>query len=329
MRRPFDWYGVVTIALLVPRFLQAQTPPATPAAAPHPCEVQSGPTKAVCRAGYDALVSVLPVASLGAGGGNPGIGSAAGGRGFGDISVTLRATYLRTVLPSTAFDGTTDTVPAARRLPVAVPSVEVRFGLLRKTLPMGAATVDFLGSMIGVPKSATDYVRYSSDIRTLEGLALGFGYGVRIGVAPNGPLPTVSLNVGRHDFPKFTVGDLGAGSQFAYTVAVSAINARLMLGRRFSGFELSAGAGADLIKGNYSLVYRDQATKLPVPRADSSQSAMRIVTVMNAAFPIGFLRLSFEGGFQVGKDDKLATVFEAHNPKSGRFFGGVGLGFKL
>ncbi len=59
-------------------------------------------------------------------------------------------------------------------------------------------------------------------------------------------------------------------------------------------------------------------------------SAIRIVPVMNAALPIGgFLRLSFEGGFQVGKDEKLPTVFEAHNPKSGRFFGGVGLGFKL
>lgn len=195
---------------------------------------------------------------------------------------------------------------------------------------MGAATVAFLGSMIGVPISATNYIRYSSNIRTLQGLALGFVYGIRIDVAPKGPMSTVSVNVGRHDFPKFTVGDIGAGSQFAYMVAVSAINARLMVGRRFSGFEFTAGAGADLIKGNYSLVYRDQATKLPVPRADSSMSAIRIVPVMNAALPIGgFLRLSFEGGFQVGKDEKLPTVFEAHNPKSGRFFGGVGLGFKL
>ena len=243
MRRPFGWFGAIGIALLVPHVLLAQTPP--PAVAPHPCDARSGPTKSVCRAGYDALASVIPVASLGASGGNPSIGSAAGGRGFGDISITLRATYLRTVLPSTAFDGTTDTVPAARRLPVAVPSVEIRFGLLRKALPVGAATVDFLGSMIGVPKSATDYIRYSSDIRSLQGLALGFGYGIRIGVAPKGPMPTVSLNVGRHDFPKFTVGDIGAGSQFAYTVAVSAINARLMVGRRFSGFEFTAGAGAD------------------------------------------------------------------------------------
>ncbi len=328
MRRPLGWFGVTWIALALPQWLAAQTTP--PAVAAHPCDARSGPTKSVCRAGYDAMASILPLASLAASGGNPSIGSAAGGRGFGDLSITLRAIYFKTVLPSTEFDGKTDTVPAARRLPVAFPSIEMRFGLLRKTLPMGAATVDFLGSMIGVPKSAIDYIRYSSDTRSLQGLALGFGYGLRIGVAPKGPIPTVSLNVGRHDFPKFTVGDVGGRSQFAYTVAVSAINARLMVGRKFSGFELTAGGGADLIKGNYSLVYRDQVTRLPVPRADSSMSAMRIVTVLNLAFPVGdVIRLSVEGGFQVGKDEKLPTVFESHNPKSGRFFGGVGLGFKL
>ena len=327
MRRRFGWCGFAWVALHSPVGLSSQT--AAPVAA-HPCDAQAGPTKAVCRAGYDAMASILPVAALGASGGNPSIGSAAGGKGFGDVSITIRGTYLRTVLPSTAFDGTVDTVPAARRLPVAIPSLEIRLGLVRKTLPIGAATVDFLGAMLGVPQSATEFVRYSSDTRSLQGLALGFGYGLRIGIEPKGPMPTVSLNVGRHDFPKFTIGDVGSGSQVAYTVAVSAINARLMIGRRFAGLELTAGAGADLIKGSYSLVYRSQATHLPLPRADSTLSTMRILTVVNAALPVaGVFRLSFEGGFQVGKDDKLLTVFQASNPKSGRFFGGVGLGFKL
>ena len=327
MRRRFGWFGFAWVALHSPVALSSQT--AAPVAA-HPCDAQAGATKAVCRAGYDAMASILPVVALAASGGNPSIGSAAGGKGFGDFSLTIRGTYLRTVLPSTAFDGTVDTVPAARRLPVAIPSLEMRLGLLRKTLPIGAATVDFLGAMVGVPQSATEFVRYSSDTRSLQGLALGFGYGLRIGIEPKGPMPTVSLNVGRHDFPKFTIGDVGSGSQFAYTVAVSAINARLMIGKRFAGLELTAGAGADLIKGSYSLVYRSQATHLPLPRADSTLSTMRILTVVNAALPVaGVFRLSFEGGFQVGKDDKLPTVFQASNPKSGRFFGGVGLGFKL
>ena len=328
MRRSVLWFGLASVACHGPRSLAAQTKP--PAVAAHPCDAGTGASKRVCRAGYDAMASMLPVVSLSASGGNPSLGSAAGGKGFGDLALTFRGNYARAILPASEFDGTVDTVPAARRLPLVVPSLDVRLGLVRKTLPIGAVTFDFLGSMILVPMGATAFLRYSPDTRALQGLALGFGYGVRIGVEPKGPMPTISLNIGRHDFPKFTFGDLGGGSQFAYTLAVSAINARLMIGKRLSGFELTAGAGADLMKGNYSLVYRNQATHLPAPRADSTMSAMRILTVLNLALPVGrTFRLSLEGGFQVGKDEKLPTVFEAHNPKSGRFFGGVGLGFKL
>lgn len=85
----------------------------------------------------------------------------------------------------------------------------------------------------------------------------------------------------------------------------------------------------DLIKGNYSLVYRDQTTGLPAPRADSTVSTMRIVTTTSGSLLLGPVRLSVEGGFQVGKDDKLPTVFEAVDTRSGRFFGAFGIGFKL
>ncbi len=328
MRRWACWFGFTLVGLHGPHALAAQTTP--PAVVPHQCDAETGASKRVCRAGYDAMASMLPAVSLSASGGNPSIGSAAGGKGFGDLALTFRGNYARAILPASEFDGTTDTVPAARRLPLVVPSLEVRLGLVRKTLPIGAATVDFLGSMILVPMGATAFLRFSPDTRALQGLALGFGYGIRIGVEPKGPMPTISLNIGRRDFPKFTFGDVGGESQFAYTLAVSAINARLMVGKRLSGFELTAGAGADLIQGNYSLVYRNQTTHLPAPRADSTLSTMRLLTVVNLALPIGrTLWVSLEGGFQVGKDEKVPTVFEAHNPKSGRFFGGVGLGFKL
>ncbi len=299
-------------------------------ATPHPCDIQAGATKAVCRAGYDAVTTVVPVGALVASGGNPHLGSAAGGKGFGDLGVTFRGTVVRMILPTTAYDGTTDTVAAARRLPVVAPSLDLRMGLLSKALPVGTASVDFLATILGVPERATDYVRFSDDTRRLAGLALGFGYGLRIAMQPKGPLPVASLNVGRHDFPKFTVGDLSAGSQYAYTVAISAINVRLMAGKRFGAFEFTAGGGADLMKGNYSIVFRDQDSLTVSPRADSTVSTMRILTLANAAFVVGRVaRLTFEGGFQIGKDEKLETIFAATNSKSGRFFGSIGLGFKL
>jgi hypothetical protein len=300
------------------------------ASKPHPCDAQSGRTKLICRAGYDALYAAVPVAGLAVSAGNPSLGSAAGGTGFGDIGITIRGNLVQTVIPVTSYDGSTDTVRAARRLPVAVPSLAMRFGILRRALPVGQASIDLLGAVLGIPKSATDYVRFSDDVRSIGGVVLGFGYGLRIGFEPKGPLPVASLTVTRHDLPKATVGDVASGSTFAYTVAVSALNARLLVGRRFGAFELTGGGGADLMKGSYSLVFVDPTTQTPQPRADSSVSTMRIVTVTNAAFHFGrAARLVFEGGFQVGKDDKLPTIFEASNTKSGRFFGGVGLGFKL
>lgn len=310
--------------------LTGQTGSTGQAADPHPCDAQTGKTKLVCRAGYDGILAIIPAGALAVSGGNPSLGTAGGGTGFGNIGLTFRANFVRVVLPATGYDATTDTVAAARRLPVPVPSLDIRFGLLRKVLPAGTATVDFLGSLTGIPERATDYIRFADDDRRLAGLVLGFGWGLRIGVQPKGPLPVVSLNIGRHDVPKFSVGDLSAGSNFAYTVAISAINARLMVGTRLKGFEFTAGAGADLMKGAYSVVYRNMTTRVPAPRADSTASTMRIVTVANGAFLLGRgARLTFEGGFQVGKDDKLPTIFAANNTKSGRFFGGVGLGFKL
>lgn len=308
--------------------LAAQTDP-TPEPAPHPCDAATGPTKKVCRAGYDALTLATPAVALLASRGNPSLGSAGGGGRFGQATVSVRGTYLQALLPATSYDGTEDAVPAARRLPAAVPSLDLRFPLLTKALPIGAVSVDFLGAIVGLPRGATDFIRLAPGVRSVGGVALGFGYGLRIGMTPSGQLPTASLNVTRHDFPRFTFGDLVRGSNFAYTLSASAMNVRLLVGRRSGRLEFTAGGGADLIKGDYSISYVNQTTRSPIS-ADSTLSALRIVTVANAALDlVAGLRIGFEGGFQVGKDDKLPTRFEAVNPKSGRFFGGVGLGFKL
>lgn len=318
------WLLAAPVCLILARPLAGQDPPAA-----HPCDAETGQTARVCRAGFDAVSVLVPLGAIAVTGGNRNLGTAAGGRGFGDVGVTFRAGFVRATLPSTSYDGVADTVPADRRLAVVVPRVDLRLGLVRKELPVGAASVDFLASVSGIPTGATDAVRFGSDVRSLGGVALGFGYGIRLGMAPSGNMPVVSLNAGRQDLPRFTIGDLAAGGDAAYTIGVSAIDVRLLLGKQFGLFELTAGGGVDLIKGNYSLVYRDQVSGLPAPRVDSTVSTMRIVTTANGALVLGALRLSVEGGFQVGKDDGLPTVFEAVDTRSGRFFGALGIGFKL
>lgn len=316
--------GVLGVFSFLPATLPAQS------AAVDRCAPETDPaTRRVCTAAIDALTNMLPTAGLVATFGNPRLGTAAGGHGFGDVALTIRAIYASTVLPASTYDGVGDTVPVARRLPAVVPSIDLSLGLLRKALPVGAVSLDFLGSMITLPEGATDYLRFPEGTRSLGGVVLGFGYGARIGFEPQGDLPTASLNVVRRDLPAFTFGDLSAGSTYAYTLSVSTIAARLMVGKRFNAVDLSAGAGVNLYSGNYSLTYVDPATRIASPRIDSTLSAMRIVTTVNAGFHLGGLLLGLEGGFQVGKDDKLTTIFEANDTRAGKFFAGLGLGIEF
>jgi hypothetical protein len=283
----------------------------------------------VCRAAYDAISFMVPAAGVALTGGNPGLGTAGGSRRFGELTVTFRGNYASTALPRTAYDGGTDTVALARRLPMALPRVDLRLGLIRRDLPVASASADLLASVIPVPKSAIDDVRFGPEVRAVGGMALGFGYGLRIAVEPKPPLPTVSLNVARSGLPAFTFGDLSRGSTYAFTLAVSSISGRLLVGKRFGGIELTGGGGVDLLTGRYSLTYLDPADRSVLPRADSTHTTMRLVTMTNAAIVLGAARLTLEAGFQVGKDDKLVTVFQANDTRAGRFFGGLGLGFRL
>lgn len=309
--------------------VRAQTDPVAEPAAPHYCEQHEGPVARVCRAGFDAVTWMLPLSALAASGGNPSLGTAGGSSGFGQVSITLRGSLARTVLPATAYDGATDTVAAVRRFPVALPRVDARFGIIAKVLPVGTVSADFLASVIPIPKNATEHVRFGPEVRSIGDLALGFGYGLRIAMQPNGSLPVASLNFGRTALPTFGYGDLSAGSTYAYTLSASAINARLLVGKRWGNFELTGGGGVDLLSGRYSLSYKDPVADSLMPRVDSTLSGMRIVTLTNLSLVLGPTRITFEGGFQIGKDEDLATIFQAHDTRAGTFFGGIGFGIKL
>ncbi|MEO8452410.1 MAG: hypothetical protein ABI647_21640, partial [Gemmatimonadota bacterium] len=229
------------------------------------------------------------------------------------------------------YDGVSDTVGLAKKLYAPVPALDFSFGLLRKVLPnMGSVSVELLGSIMGIPKNSTQFIRFGDDDRSVGGLVLGFGYGVRIAIEPKAPMPSVSLNITRHGLPNFTFGQISAGDTYAYTLGVSSISGRLLVGKKFGGFELTGGLGADMLKGEYSLLYVDPATRVLAPSIDSTKSMMRIITLANGAFALGkAVNLSFEGGFQVGKNEGITTIFRAVNPGAGKFFGSIGIGFKL
>ncbi|MEZ4585700.1 MAG: hypothetical protein R2909_04775 [Gemmatimonadales bacterium] len=133
------------------------------------------------------------------------------------MSITLRGSLARTVLPVTAYDGATDTVGAVRRFLVALPRLDARFGIIAKPLPVGTVSADFLASVILIPKGATEDVRFGPEVRSIGDVALGFGYGIRIAIEAQRAAADASPTSGRTALPTFGYGDLSAGSTYAYT----------------------------------------------------------------------------------------------------------------
>ena len=313
--------AAVLATVLLPAALQGQgtTTPATPTG---PCPSDTTASSRICQAGADVLTLFLPVEGMLIGGGNPVPGSAAGIGKFGHARLGARIGFAAVTIPSTSYDGTTDTVAADKRLTVPVPRLDLQLGLLSKPLPLGTATVDFLASAVMIPTSATTRVRIDENARSVAGMALGLGVGLRIGLTMPAPKPSVSLNVMKRDMPRIYFGDRSKGDQLSAGTNLSVISGRLMVGGRMKPLTLAAGGGIDLYKGTGYVSFADSAGADTTVTTDLSTS--RIMTTVNAGLDLGPLRLWAEGGFQVGKATVLTTVFRRNDPSSGHFYGGLG-----
>jgi hypothetical protein len=307
----------------VPCFLfLLSTAPLALSAQSSACAADTTTAGRICQAGADALAAFLPLEGALVGGGNPMPGTAAAIGKFGHVRLSGRVGFASATIPSTTYDGTSDTVHADKRLLVPLPRLDLALGLFSKKLPMGIVGVDLLGSAVLIPTGVTTRVRVDQNARTLGGIALGLGFGFRAAMSMPGPKPTVSLTVMKRDMPALRFGDLAAGDRLSAATTLSAINVRLLVGGRAKLLTLAAGGGIDLYKGAGSVSYSDSTG------ADSTVtltlSTSRITALVNAGLDVGPLELWAEGGFQVGKKTEVATVFERNDPSAGRFFGGLG-----
>lgn len=286
------------------------------------CPADTAASSRICQAGVDLLNTFLPIEGVLVGGGNPVPGTAGAIGRFGHFRLATRIGVVGLTVPNGSYDGSSDTVRADKRLLVPLPRLDLSMGVFTKKLPMGTAAVDLLASAVLLPTSVTARVQIDQDARSVGGVALGLGYGFR-GAFTMGTGPTISLTVMKRDMPSIRFGDLAAGDRFSAATSLSAINARLMVGGRSGLLTLSAGGGMDLYKGTGSVTYADSAG------ADStvavSVSTSRLVAAVNAALDLGPVSLWTEGGFQIGKQTAVSTVFQGSDPSAGRFFGGLGV----
>jgi hypothetical protein len=303
--------------------------PARAATQSSPCPVDTTSTGRLCQSGVDALTAFLPVEGLLVSGGNPVPGTAAAIGRLGHLWVTGRVGFARVTVPQSSYDGTTDTVPAEKRLVVPVPRLDIALGLFSKQLPLGTAAVDLLGSAVLIPTGATTRIAVDQNARQVASLALGLGFGFRAALSMPAPKPTVSLSVMKRDMPSIRFGSRAGGDPLQAATSLSAINVRLMVGGRAGLLTLAAGAGLDLYSGTGVVTYADSAAAGGDSTVTVKLSTSRIMTALNAGIEFGPVHLWAEGGLQVGKKTELPTYFELNDPSSSRFYGGAGVALKF
>jgi len=288
------------------------------------CSGYAGDAQRVCAAAVDGTRAFHPVIGVLVSGGNPTIGSA-GALGLGHASLTLRANAVQVVLPDLAYTGSGSTVPAGDKLWAPAPLVEGSLGVYGG-VGNGLLALDLLGSAQLLPTDQIDNLTVASGARKIGGIALGLGYGARIGLLrERGPLPAVSVSLMRRDIPQITYGDVPAGDRYSYGVDLHATNLRLVASKQVLFLDMAAGLGWDKYTGDALIQFRDPITGVPQPDVPVKLNSSRAVGFLNAGMSLSVVRLTGEVGYQGGKDQKLSTDFQDFDTTKGKFFAGLGL----
>jgi hypothetical protein len=306
--------GLLLATIVSPAF--AQTPE---------CSAYTGNAQRVCAAAVDGTRAFHPVIGLLVSGGNPIIGSAASLGGPGHFSFTARANAVQVVLPALNYNGSTSTVPAGDKLFAPAPLLEGALGLY-KGMPSGLLALDFLGSAQLLPTNQINNLTVDSGARKIGGLALGLGYGARVGVFNGlGMLPAVSVSVMRRDIPRITYGDVPAGDRYSYGVDLHATNLRLIASKQLAVVDLAAGLGWDKYTGGAMIRFRDPLTGIPQPDIPVVLNNSRVMSFVDLGVSMSMVKLTGEVGYQGGKDQNLSTTFQGFDTTKGKFFAGLGL----
>ena len=289
------------------------------------CSPYVSNARRVCDAAVDGTRAFHPLAGVLVSGGNPTIGSAATLGGLGHASLTLRANGINLVLPDLAYTGSSATVPAADEVFAAAPLIEGSLGLF-KGMSSGLFAVDFLGSAQLLPANRIDNFTVDAEARRIGDVALGLGYGARLGlVRETGLLPAVSISVMRRDIPEIRYGDLSGSDRFSYAVDLHATNLRLAASKKLAVFDFAAGVGWDKYTGDAVIRFRDPITLVTQPSIPVELSSSRMLGFLNAGLSFSVIRFTGEIGYQGGKDQHLSTDFEDFDTTQGKVFAGIGL----
>ena len=285
------------------------------------CTAFGGSSRRICDAALDGTRAFHPVAGILVSGGNPVLGTANTLGGLGHFSVTARANAAEVVLPDPSYDGSPGAVPSNEGLYAPVPLVEAAAGLW-EGLPSGLLSIDLLASAQLLPTNQVDDLSVDPDARRIGDVALGLGYGVRVGLLRDeGPLPAVSVSAMRRHVPRIAYGDVDGGDEFRYSVDLEATNLRLVASKQLAALQLAAGIGWDRYTGGAQVELREGTA--PLVRVDLKES--HTLAFLNVGIDLAAVSLVGEAGYQSGREEELSTDFEDFDTTDGKLFAGIGL----
>jgi len=325
MRRCTVVLAAVVFAV-APSLARAQTPYPEcdqPLITPFPQNVN------VCNAALDGAEVFHPVAGLLVSGGNPVLGSVGTLGGFPHFAFTARVNATKLKTPDLNYDGSTGTsVGKDTDIFAPAPLVEAALGLFKGVGTSGLLSLDALGSAQLLPTDQIDNLKVDKNARNIGSVALGLGYGARVGIIKGRAIiPSVTASVMHRDIPRLTFGSVSGGDQYSFSTDLHVTNLRAVAGYKLALLNVGAGLGWDKYTSKARIAFQDQAvpgTTLNVARDLDNSRTMAFLT---AALNLAVLNIGAEIGYQFGKDQNLKTTFEGNDPGDNRLFAGAGLRF--
>lgn len=282
----------------------------------------------VCNAALDGAEIFHPVAGLLVSGGNPVLGGIGTLGGFPHFALTLRVNATQLKTPDLNYDGTGTTVAAGDEIFAPAPLVEAAVGILPGFGPAGFLSVDVLGSAQLLPTKAVDNLTVDKNARSIGDIALGLGFGARVGVLKGRAIiPAVTVSAMYRSIPRITFGDVSGGDNYSFSTNLSATNLRAVAGYKLALLAVGAGLGWDKYTSDARIAFQDQAVPTATIRVDRNLDNTRTMAFLTAALDLPILNIGAEIGYQFGKDENLKTDFSGNNPGDNRLFAGAGVRF--
>ncbi len=291
------------------------------------CSAFTGNDANICNAAVDGAVMFHPVLGLLVSGGNPTLGNVGTLGGFPHFTISARVNATQFHTPDLNYDGTGTTVASADEIVAPAPLIEASLGVYRG-MGNGLLAIDLLGSAQLLPTNQIDNFSVDKDATSVGDVALGFGYGARVGVTNQmGAIPAVSVSAMHRSIPKLTYGDITAGDEYRFGVDLDATNLRAMAGYGFGVASIGAGLGWDKYTGKADIEFIP--TVGPAQAVAKDLDDERTMAFLDAGLNLGPLNLVGEVGWQFGKDLNLSTTFQDNDPKDNRLFGSAALRFSF